>query len=244
MRCLRLTATLLLLTSTVFAVEIAELRNGFSIRHRTREMRDGLVRLYVDDQQKSFVDVPAEEIESYSSEPDQVVAQAADAESIKSTSQIVREASETHGVDSDFIRSVIKQESAGNAHAVSPVGARGLMQLMPGTALQLGVSDSFSPEQNVHGGTRYLRELLERYNGDAVKALAAYNAGSKAVDRYKGVPPYRETRQYVQRVILDYNKSKRDSKNKQSSGKFQDKSAEKIKIASNGTPVRPELAGQ
>ena len=126
----------------------------------------------------------------------------------KSTNQIVSEASEKHGVDSDFIRSVIKQESAGNANAVSRAGARGLMQLMPGTALQLGVNDSFSPEQNVHGGAQYLRELLERYNGDAIKALAAYNAGPGAVDRYKGVPPYRETRQYVQRVVRDYNKSK------------------------------------
>ncbi len=237
MRSLRLIATLLLLSSTVFAAEIAELRNGFSIRHRTREMHDGQVRLYIDDQKTSFVDVPAEEIESYSSEPDRV-APAADTVPAKSTSQIVREASETHGVDSDFIRSVIKQESAGNTHAVSPAGARGLMQLMPGTASQLGVNDSFSPEQNVHGGTRYLRELLERYNGDAVKALAAYNAGPKAVDRYKGIPPYRETRQYVQRVILDYNKSK------QSSGKLSNKPTEKTKIASNGTAPKAELAAQ
>ena len=248
MRVPRLAATLLLLSSTVFAAEIAELRNGFSIRHRTRETRDGLVRLYIDDQKKSFVDVPVEEIASYSSEPDRVAPAAAAAELSKSTSQIVSEASEKHGVDPDFIRSVIKQESAGNARAVSPAGARGLMQLMPGTASQLGVEDSFSPEQNVHGGALYLRELLERYNGDALKALAAYNAGPKAVDRYKGVPPYRETRQYVERVILDYNKSKQDSSKrdsgdkKQHSGKFQARSTDKIKIASSRTDAAAERA--
>lgn len=203
---------LLLLSSTTFAVEIAELRNGFAIRHCMRETRDGLVRLYIDDEKKSFVDVRAEEIESYSSEPDPAPAKAGTDTVVpkpaKSTRQIVAEASATHGVDSDFIRSVIKQESAGNANAVSRTGARGLMQLMPATASQLGVQDSFSPEQNVHGGAQYLRELLERYNGDAIKALAAYNAGPGAVDRYKGVPPYRETRQYVARVVRDYNKSK------------------------------------
>jgi soluble lytic murein transglycosylase-like protein len=189
-----------------YALEIAELRNGFTIPHKTRETRDGLVRLYIDDQKKSFVDVPAAEIESYSRQPDPLLPAA---KSSKSAQQIVSEASVKHGVDSDFIQSVIRQESAGNANAVSRTGARGLMQLMPGTASQLGVSDSFNAEQNVHGGTLYLKELLERYNGDAIKALAAYNAGPGAVDRYKGVPPYRETQQYVQRVVRDYNKSKR-----------------------------------
>jgi soluble lytic murein transglycosylase-like protein len=82
------------------------------------------------------------------------------------------------------------------------------MQLMPSTATELGVKDSFSPEQNVHGGAQYLQQLLDRYNGDAVKALAAYNAGPAAVDRYNGVPPYRETRQYVRRVVHNYNRSK------------------------------------
>jgi soluble lytic murein transglycosylase-like protein len=198
MRTLRLMATIVLLTGTVFAVEIAELHNGFTIRHRTRETRNGLVRLYLDDEKKTFVDVPAEEVENYSSEPDPVLPVVpAAAKPAKSTVQIVSEASRKHGVDSDFIRS-----------AVSRTGARGLMQLMPGTALQLGVNDSFSPEQNVHGGTTYLKELLERYNGDAIKALAAYNAGPGAVDRYKGIPPYRETQEYVKRVVSDYNKSK------------------------------------
>jgi soluble lytic murein transglycosylase-like protein len=206
MRCLRTAATLLLLTGTVFAVEIAELRNGFNIPHRSRETRDGEVRLYLDKQRVSFVDVPSAEIARYTSEPDPVPT--VETRPTKTTGQIVNEASEEHGVDSDFIQSVIRQESSGNAKAVSKAGARGLMQLMPGTALQLGVKDSFSPEQNVRGGTLYLKELLERYNGDAVKALAAYNAGPAAVDRYKGVPPYRETRQYVQRIVRDYNKSK------------------------------------
>ncbi len=206
MRCLRTAATLLLLTGTVFAVEIAELRNGFNIPHRSRETREGEVRLYLDNQRVSFVDVPSAEIARYTSEPDPEPT--VEATPTKTTGQIVSEASEKHGVDADFIQSVIRQESSGNAKAVSKAGARGLMQLMPGTALQLGVKDSFSPEQNVHGGTQYLKELLERYNGDAVKALAAYNAGPAAVDRYKGVPPYRETRQYVQRIVRDYNKSK------------------------------------
>ncbi len=234
MRSLRLLATLLLLSSTVFAAEIAELRNGFSIRHRTHETRDGLVRLYIDDQKSSFVDIPVDQIESYSHEADPPPLPVTLPS--KSTGQIAREASEKHGVDSDFILSVIKQESAGNARAVSSAGARGLMQLMPGTALQLGVNDSFSPEQNVHGGARYLRELLERYDGDAIKALAAYNAGPAAVDRYKGVPPYRETRQYVQRVIRDYNKSKLNT------GKSP--STEKKMSASNGYAATAEGASK
>ena len=224
-----------------FAAEVAELRNGYTIQHRSREVRAGTVRLYTDDAKKSFIDLPAEEIRGYSIQPDPEpatsaptppanvapaitaqpqppAAQAATSTaappalraqaSQKNTDQIVREASKLQGVDSDFIHSVIQQESSGNPRAVSPAGARGLMQLMPGTAAQLGVSDSFSPEQNVHGGARYLRELLERYHGDAVKALAAYNAGPGAVDRYRGVPPYRETRLYVQRIVRQYNRKK------------------------------------
>jgi soluble lytic murein transglycosylase-like protein len=225
MRASRLIVTLLILCGTVlastgFAVEVAELRNGFTISHRSREIRDGSVRLYLDEAKKSFVDLRTEEIASYSTQPDpepppslqsSSPSTSSPAASAKSTDQIVREASETHGVDSDFIHSVIRQESAGNARAVSPAGARGLMQLMPSTAETLGVKDSFSPEQNIHGGARYLRELLERYHGDAIKALAAYNAGPGAVDRYHGVPPYRETRLYVQRIVRDYNKKKKDS---------------------------------
>jgi soluble lytic murein transglycosylase-like protein len=232
MRAVRTIAVLLLLASTAYAVEIAELRNGFTIRHRAREVRDGAVRLYLDDEKNSFVDVPVGEIQGYTSEPDPAAPPEA-AMPAKSTGQIVGEASVQQGVDSDFIRSVIRQESAGNSQAVSVAGARGLMQLMPATALKLGVSNSFSPEQNVHGGTRYLRELLERYHGDAIKALAAYNAGPGAVDRYKGVPPYRETRQYVQRVVRDYNRSK------QSAGKSGATSGAAAKPAANSRSAEP-----
>ena len=87
-------------------------------------------------------------------------------------------------------------------------GAQGLMQLMPGTASQLGVPNAFDPEANVEGGTKYLRELLERYNFDLVKALAAYNAGPQRVEQFGGVPPYYETRAYVARVVRDFNKKK------------------------------------
>lgn len=203
MRVLGILMALLLWTSTLFAAEVAELRNGFTIVHHSHELHGSEVRLYMDDAKQSFIDIPADEIAGYSSQPDPVPATPA-----KNTNQIVSEASDEHGVDSDFIRSVIRQESAGNERAVSRAGAQGLMQLMPQTAARLGVGDSFSPEQNVRGGTRYLRELLERYNGDAIKALAAYNAGPGAVDRYHGVPPYRETQQYVRRVVRDYNRSK------------------------------------
>jgi soluble lytic murein transglycosylase-like protein len=103
---------------------------------------------------------------------------------------------------------VIKAESGFNVRAVSPKGAQGLMQLMPGTASQLGVPNAFDPQANVEGGTRYLRELLERYNFDLVKALAAYNAGPQRVEQFGGVPPYYETRAYVARIVKDFNKKK------------------------------------
>ena len=111
-------------------------------------------------------------------------------------------------MDADFIASVIRAESGNNPRAVSPKGAQGLMQLMPGTASKLGVKDSFDPAENVDGGVRYLRELLLLYNNDMIKALAAYNAGPQRVQQYKGVPPYRETHAYVARVINDYNRKK------------------------------------
>jgi soluble lytic murein transglycosylase-like protein len=121
---------------------------------------------------------------------------------------VVQSASGRYRLDPDLVNSVIKAESGFNARAVSPKGAQGLMQLMPGTASQLGVPNAFDPQANVEGGTKYLRELLERYNFDLVKALAAYNAGPQRVEQFGGVPPYYETRAYVARVVRDFNKKK------------------------------------
>jgi hypothetical protein len=113
----------------------------------------------------------------------------------------IREISSRHGVDPFLVESVIRAESAFNPTAVSRTGARGLMQLMPKTAVMLGVRDSFNPRENIEGGVRHLRYLLDRYPGNVSLAVAAYNAGEGAVDAHRGIPPYAETQQYVQRVL-------------------------------------------
>ena len=117
---------------------------------------------------------------------------------------MIREVSARYNVDPALIRAVIETESNWNSKAISRKGALGLMQLVPGTARQLGVNNAFDPKQNLDGGVRYLHTLLERYNGDLDRALAAYNAGPGAVDRARGVPRYRETREYVQKVTDSY----------------------------------------
>jgi len=119
---------------------------------------------------------------------------------------MVREAAAREGLPAAFVESVAKTESSFNPTAVSPKGAIGVMQLMPSTAKALGAEPA-DTAQNIDAGTRLLRELLLKYNGDVAKALAAYNAGEAAVDRYQGVPPYPETQHYVNTVIRDYLKS-------------------------------------
>ncbi len=116
-------------------------------------------------------------------------------------SQIIRTASERYAVDEPLLRAVIHAESSFNPRAVSPKGALGLMQIMPFNLRPLGVSDPFSPEQNILGGARLLSKLTRQYGGDLKRALAAYNAGEGAVARYNGVPPYRETVNYVKKVL-------------------------------------------
>ncbi len=116
----------------------------------------------------------------------------------------IREAADLYQLPESFIRAVMRVESNFNPDVVSHAGAMGLMQLMPRTAASMGVRDPFDARQNILGGTRYLRVLANHFSGDLVLTIAAYNAGEGAVQRYRGVPPYRETRRYVQNVLTHY----------------------------------------
>ncbi|HLD89056.1 MAG TPA: transglycosylase SLT domain-containing protein [Candidatus Nanoarchaeia archaeon] len=117
---------------------------------------------------------------------------------------IIEKASKAHNIDINLVKAIIAQESGGNPKAISSTGAQGLMQLMPDTAKGLGVADSYNPEQNIDGGTKYIKQLLDKFDGKLEFALAAYNAGPGAVEQYKAIPPYPETRTYVARVIRHY----------------------------------------
>ncbi len=188
------------------AAEIANLTNGFSIRHQRHEILGNVIRLYTGADENSYIDVPRQQVSSF--EPAPPEPQTVEAARPVDLNEVIQEVSRRSRLDADFIASVVRAESGGNPQAVSPKGARGLMQLMPGTADQLGVKNSFDASENVAGGVRYLLQLLQQFNYDVPKALAAYNAGPERVAQYKGVPPYRETRAYVARIIRDYNRKK------------------------------------
>lgn len=186
------------------ASELAVLHNGFSIRHQRREAVGSVTRLFLGADKDGYVDVPTSEIDHF--EPDLSLQPAA--QNPQGLPAVVSTASDRYHLDPDLVNSIIRAESGFDAKAVSPKGAQGLMQLMPGTASKLGVSDAFDPAANVDGGTRYLRALLEQYNFDLIKALAAYNAGPQRVERYQGVPPYYETQAYIARIVRDFNRKK------------------------------------
>src|SRR5262252_4857144 len=197
--------------SSLSAADLALLRNGFTIRHDHRQILGDTTRLFLDANDSSYVDVPTSDIQGFEKDfslPLMRDASTAKLEAATDLSRVVNSASATYRLDPDLVNSVIHAESGFNSHAISRKGAQGLMQLMPGTAGRLGVANPFDPEANVNGGTRYLRELLERYNFDLVKALAAYNAGPLRVEQYRGVPPFRETRAYVAKIVREYNRKK------------------------------------
>jgi soluble lytic murein transglycosylase-like protein len=186
------------------ASDLAVLHNGFSIRHERREIVGSVTRLYLGADKDGYVDVPTNEIDHF--EPDLSLQPAA--QNPQGLPGMVNAASGRYHLDPDLVNSVIHAESGFDAKAVSRKGAQGLMQLMPETASKLGVTNAFDPAANVDGGTRYLRALLDQYNFDLIKALAAYNAGPQRVEKYHGVPPYYETQAYIARIVRDFNRKK------------------------------------
>lgn len=189
-----------------FAGEYAVLSSGMRIRADRHEVAGGIVRLY---SQQGYTEVPQSAIERFEMDdyvpppPAPEAPVVAEKPAPRDPKIIVREAAGKYALPPAFVESVAKVESAMKTNAVSKKGAIGVMQLMPETAKALS-ADANDPEQNIDAGTRLLRELLIKYNGDVAKALAAYNAGTGAVDKYNGVPPYPETEDYVGKVIQSY----------------------------------------
>jgi soluble lytic murein transglycosylase-like protein len=194
-----------------FAAERISLTNGYEILCNHHAQLGSQIRLYLNSGDSSYIDRASEDIAKIETVPDPPPPPAAatrtDAKlSAADLHEMLAEAGQRHNLDADLLASVVKAESNGNTHAVSRAGARGLMQLMPKTAADLGVDDSFRPDQNVRGGSAYLNDLLVKYHDNIALALAAYNAGPAAVDKYHGIPPYHETRAYVARVIHEFNR--------------------------------------
>lgn len=198
--------TIIAFAAGVQAAQLAVLQNGSTLRHEHRAVIGCVTRLYTGSGNDEYVDIPTAEIDHF--EADSTQAEAPSVARISNIDSAVSHASEETQLDPDLIASVIHAESGFNPNAVSSKGAQGLMQLMPRTASNLGVANAFDPMANVEGGSRYLRELLDRYNSNLIKALAAYNAGPQRVQEYNGVPPYRETQAYVARIVRDFNRKK------------------------------------
>jgi soluble lytic murein transglycosylase-like protein len=191
------------------AFDRVTLRNGFSYDCAHREpLADGRVRLYLSSGDSSYIDLPVSEIESVATLPDPPATPKTTSTANADVRGLLSQAGEQHDIDIELLASIVHAESDGRANAVSRTGAQGLMQLMPGTARNLGVKDSFQPDQDINGGTAYLDALLTRYHDNLALALAAYNAGPAAVDKYHGIPPYRETRAYVARVMTEFKRRK------------------------------------
>ncbi|MGB0034237.1 MAG: lytic transglycosylase domain-containing protein [Candidatus Acidiferrales bacterium] len=184
------------LVAPVARADYAVLRSGVRLHITGHEATGEHVRLTVPG---GVIEVRAEEIVSI--EPEEMFPANPPATPLAVPfGELIRAASKKHGVDENLITHVIESESNFNPKAISPRRAYGLMQLLPQTAVRFGVEDVFNPAQNIDAGTRYLKELLEKYNGDTGLALAAYNAGPEKVEHYGGVPPYRETQDYVRRI--------------------------------------------
>jgi soluble lytic murein transglycosylase-like protein len=195
------------------AAEHITLNNGFELICDHRAVDGDHVRLYMDAGSANFIEVtPAQIVASeqvtlpkppaLQPDPSKPEAPLTAAE----LHQLLTNAGAAHNLNADLLASIVREESAGRVRAVSRTGAQGLMQLMPGTAAELGVANAFAPSQNIRGGTAYLDSLLKRYHENLALALAAYNAGPAAVDRWHGIPPYRETQLYVARVIHEFNR--------------------------------------
>jgi len=202
------------------AGERVTLSNGFVEQCDHHALVDGRIRLYLSAGEDNYIEFEPAEIATFEVDPDPPspasTASTSAASAAKSPAQtrltpgdlheMLTRAGAEHNLDVDLLASVVKAESDGNTRAVSRAGAQGLMQLMPGTAAGLGVHDSFEPNENVRGGSTYLDALLTKYHDNLALALAAYNAGPEAVDKYHGVPPYRETHLYIARVIHEFNR--------------------------------------
>jgi soluble lytic murein transglycosylase-like protein len=203
------------------AAEQVTLQNGFAMRCDHHAPVQGHVRVYLSAGEDNYLELRPEEIATVEKVPDLPAAASAEhasgapdgsktnAEAKLSPAdlaEMLATAGHAHNLDVDLLASLVKAESGGNVCAQSRTGARGLMQLMPKTASDMGVQDSFKPDENVRGGSTYLDALLTRYHDNMASALAAYNAGPAAVDKYHGIPPYHETRAYVARVIHEFNR--------------------------------------